>query len=246
MAYRRKIWNRTPRNRFEAWIQDMRDRYNIGLLLAFIVLLLAGRWFLNWLAYSDVRQPASFPERSQAARVASAEEYNSHAAKTSSGYFYVVTAIPALGDSVDVTVEPDDQGKQTMGPAQMKAFEHLRESFPRLREKIMDAMLRRYRAIRTMMIEQEKTMSREALSSLRRMGVSAMASHFPDLDNAAELEKKLSAPQTFFLREETDGMGHVIIDFETDFVIEDFGVEICGDEILESQPFETDGDIEGV
>ena len=142
MKRRRKLWNRQPRSKFEAWLQDIRDRYNIGLFLFALLLAVAGKWLL-----AAMNEPHSMPIGMDVhdGGIPSPEASDSIALQALlsnqedlEDIKMATVSIPGLGDGITVIVH--HAGAAGMTDAQKKAYDEFTRRFATDAESFFNAM----------------------------------------------------------------------------------------------------------
>ncbi|MCC8190749.1 MAG: hypothetical protein LIP77_08965 [Planctomycetes bacterium] len=228
MGRRHRFWNRAPRNRFEAWIMDLRDRFRFDLI-AVAAAFLAVRFLGD--DGRDASRPEDAARRRAESAVASGEELR-RAAAASTGPFFAWASIPGLGDAVAIDVEFPNEFSRPVTDGQAMAFDRLLADFPGLRGEALDRMLAGYRVMKeeveSHLEEQKAAMDGTARALWQTFGDFSL----PDIRDVRELEERLAFPHVVIGLAEKHGLAHAAVVWEADWTVNPVGVVVHGDAIV--------------
>lgn len=209
MTRRRKIWNRAPRNKLEAWIQDVRDRFNIGLLALFLAILVGGNWVWGRMnSFGPPMHPGlagdlALPEQVRADNVDELRLALARERGASLPVGRAVMPIPGLGDEIAVLVLFKEGSEWDLSQTQADSLDRFIKGFAAKRETVFQTMVDDYAKQRAAVFE-----------TVTQADLDEYGSRLPELKTADEFAAAIEAPMLMVTPHERNGLAPLLLFFE--------------------------------
>jgi hypothetical protein len=228
--------------RVRLWLlwRDLNDRYRVGWLVAAAVVLAAGWHLLSGYRPGGPGVMGAQAFHSEPASnfylAASGLEVAQLAEQFGSGSFDAIAdiAVDGLGDRVTVFIGFADAETPKLTEAQVRAVDHVRQSYPALRPAVFAALLDAYRQEREMMIGGGEELGVVGRAILWVLGIPSPENMMPELKNEGELAARLFLPSVYVWKYEKDGLAYVAVTFQPEWTVNPFAVVIHGDKVLKA------------
>lgn len=213
------------------WLTHLHGEYRLGWLAVFLAALWTANHYLFRTAFfgggiGGAPQPSI-------QTVENGDAFRELIATSDDELVAAAVSVAGLGETLLFFPKDSTPDKQ-LKASQARALDRFLAAYPRLADRLADALLAGYRIERAkMMTHIEDQSSAEARRALQFIhGAPRVGDLFPDFQSSGELLAQLENPHLVFFGEETDGLGYLALAFVPQWSVHPFGAVLHGDRIL--------------